>query len=241
MITPEQIEMCIPIQALDINKIHIGPLQTTDVITKNGIRDLRRIAPLSYQDGSIRMNILNILMPTSTITKWDPTTGRLELDFIQTSSDVTTSPEVGDSKRNTISPEVSDSKRNTTSPEVVQVINKLISLQDYIIRTVFNQQQLWFGKETMSYEYIASLLQPIVKSKATGIILFLHGPVSNEFSRRTNGRTFIYSCPTWSRGTKFNSFNVGDQIRLSVKFHGLCLVPGMRFRLQHQIIGIIGV
>jgi hypothetical protein len=78
---PGNIELCVPVQALEIGKVHLSPLKIMeDRNPKPGVEN-RPIAPLSYVDSGLTLPCLSILLPNLKITRWDPKTGRLDLDL----------------------------------------------------------------------------------------------------------------------------------------------------------------
>lgn len=78
---PGNVELSIPIQALEIGKVHLSSLQILpDRNPKPGVEN-RPIAPLSYVDSGVILPCLSILLPSLKITRWDPATGRLDLDL----------------------------------------------------------------------------------------------------------------------------------------------------------------
>jgi len=78
---PGNVELSIPIQALEIGKVHLSSLQILpERNPKPGVEN-RPIAPLSYVDSGVTLPCLSILLPSLKITRWDPATGRLDLDL----------------------------------------------------------------------------------------------------------------------------------------------------------------
>lgn len=64
-------EWTIPIQKLEVSKIQVGPLQ----------KSLKPLTPLSYTDGPIVFQNLNLLLPPLTIKEYDHNTGKLILNL----------------------------------------------------------------------------------------------------------------------------------------------------------------
>ena len=64
-------EWTIPIQKLEINKIQVGQLQ----------KSVKPLTPLSYTDGPIVFQNLNLLLPPLTIKDYDSQTGKLILSL----------------------------------------------------------------------------------------------------------------------------------------------------------------
>jgi hypothetical protein len=64
-------EWTIPIQKLEVNKIQVGQLQ----------KSIKPLAPLSYSDGPIVFQNLNVLLPPLPVKDYDATTGRLLLSL----------------------------------------------------------------------------------------------------------------------------------------------------------------
>lgn len=63
-------EWFIPIQRLEVGKIHVGGL----------VRGIKPLAPLAYMDGSLFLPNLNILLPVLRVSEYDSETGKLQLD-----------------------------------------------------------------------------------------------------------------------------------------------------------------
>ena len=201
---PKNIELCLPIQAMEVGKVHLSPLKIMpNRNPKPGVEN-RPIAPLSYVDSSVTLPCLSILLPNLKITRWDPATGRIDLDL---------------------------------SPYNL-VATKLNTLQEYIVSTVYMQQVSWLGRTDLDHDTVRSLLQPLVSGHT--LTLFLHGP---NPTLKPAGRAWIYSGGKWNRGSKPTSFHVGQDIRICVRLHGLCLIPQKgssvpKFRIQHQVISV---
>ncbi len=66
-------EWTIPIQKLEVSKIQVGPLQ----------KSLKPLTPLSYVDGPIVFQNLNILLPPLNIKDYDTTSGKLVLSLAE--------------------------------------------------------------------------------------------------------------------------------------------------------------
>lgn len=204
MTLPKNIELCLPVQAMEVSKVHLAPFKIiTNRNPKPGVEN-RPIAPLSYVDGSIQLPCLSILLPNLRISRWDPMTGRIDLDL---------------------------------SP-FPQIVNKLCTLQDYIVNVVHHNQVQWLGQNDLDHETIRSLLQPLIFN--TTLTLFLHGP---NPSLRPAGRAWIYQGGVWVRGSRPTSFFVGQEARICVRLHGICLIPGRgtiipKYRIQHQVISV---
>jgi hypothetical protein len=64
-------EWVIPIQKVDVDKLRVGSFQKT----------LKPISPLSYADGQLVFQTLNLLLPPLLIKEYDSTTGRLLLSL----------------------------------------------------------------------------------------------------------------------------------------------------------------
>lgn len=64
-------EWVIPIQKLEVDKIRVGSFQKT----------LKPISPLSYTDGQISFQTLNLLLPPLTVKEYDSATGKLLLSL----------------------------------------------------------------------------------------------------------------------------------------------------------------
>lgn len=86
------IEWTIPIQKLEVNKIQVGSLQKTQ----------KPLTPLSYSDGPIVFQNLNILLPPLTIKEYDSTTGKLVLSLTDTAATAAKLLALQDSLLNTV-------------------------------------------------------------------------------------------------------------------------------------------
>lgn len=64
-------EWAIPIQNLEISKVAIG----------SPTLGSKLISPISYVDGDVQFNTLNILLPMLSIKSYDSTTGRLQISL----------------------------------------------------------------------------------------------------------------------------------------------------------------
>jgi hypothetical protein len=69
-------EWTIPIQKLEVNKIQVGPLQ----------RGAKPLSPLSYTDGPIVFQNLNLLLPPLIVKDYDASTGKLILSLTESSA-----------------------------------------------------------------------------------------------------------------------------------------------------------
>ena len=199
---PKNIELCIPIQAMEIGKVHLSPLKLmTNRSPKPGVEN-RPIAPLSYVNSGVTLPCLSVILPLMKITRWDPATGRLDLDLSAHGN----------------------------------IATKLNTLQEHIVSTVYMQQASWLGRNDLDHETVRSLLQPLITNNT--LTLFLHGP---NPSLKPAGRAWIYAGNGWVRGSSPTTFNIGQEVRICVRLHGLCLIPQRgssvsKFRIQHQVI-----
>jgi hypothetical protein len=66
-------EWVIPIQKLEVSKIQVGSFQRT----------LKPLSPISYADGPIVFQSLNLLLPPLTIKEYDASSGRLVLSLTE--------------------------------------------------------------------------------------------------------------------------------------------------------------
>jgi hypothetical protein len=64
-------EWAIPVQKLEVGKVHVGPLQGTN----------KPLTPLAYRDGHYVLPHCNILLPPLTVKEYNPATGRLILSL----------------------------------------------------------------------------------------------------------------------------------------------------------------
>lgn len=84
--SPGWAEMMIPLQGMDISKIHISPPQKTNGPGVPLYAQDRPIACLSYNDTVFKLPCLSVLTPFLTVLSWDSTTGKLELQVPQGTS-----------------------------------------------------------------------------------------------------------------------------------------------------------
>lgn len=66
-------EWTIPIQKIEVSKIQFGPLQ----------RSFKPLTPLSYTDGPIAFQSLNLLLPPLPVKDYDSSTGKLILNLAE--------------------------------------------------------------------------------------------------------------------------------------------------------------
>lgn len=74
-------EWCVPLQKLEVGKVHLGPLYSQQSSTLRVLREKKPIAPLGYVDGQTVLPSLNILLPILTVQSYNAQTGRLEISL----------------------------------------------------------------------------------------------------------------------------------------------------------------
>jgi hypothetical protein len=114
--------------------------------------------------------------------------------------------------------------------------SKCIALQDFITTTL-KAKPSWLPVGQRKPDDISANFQKLLYN---GILtVYLHG--ANP-EKKVMGRAWQYMKGIWERGVGPGSFKKGQQIRVALRFQGLCfitLVNGVvRYRLQHQTVCI---
>jgi hypothetical protein len=115
--------------------------------------------------------------------------------------------------------------------------NKYNALQETIFNFLQNNPQWFINTGIKKFEELKSNFQPIISGNIISIYLHGHNP-----ERKQTGRVWIWRTGTWQKGASVSSFKKGQQIRVAIRFQGICFLPTnngkTRFRLQHQIVAI---
>lgn len=111
---------------------------------------------------------------------------------------------------------------------------KCLALQDFITSTL-RQKSSWLPANQRRPEDISANFQKLLYN---GIMtVYLHG--SNP-EKKVMGRAWQYVKGEWERGVGPGSFKKGQQVRVALRFQGLCFItlPNgvVRYRLQHQTV-----
>jgi len=118
-----------------------------------------------------------------------------------------------------------------------QLATKCSGIQEHILTLLASNPQ-WLPASTRTNEELRANFQTILQGQL--LTIYLHGP--NPEQRQT-GRVWIWSDSGWQKGASSTSFKKGQQIRVALRFQGICFLQTslkkMRYRIQHQIISII--
>lgn len=121
-------------------------------------------------------------------------------------------------------------------PESITAI-KIEALQESLIKLLLNKPQWLMLGGTKTKEEIQNLFQPIL----TGNILtiYLHGP---NPEKKNMSRVWVWKSDTWQKGVSSSTFKKGQQVRIALRFQGICFLPMQggktRYRLQHQTVAV---
>lgn len=111
---------------------------------------------------------------------------------------------------------------------------KCLALQDFITSTL-KVKSSWLPTNQRRPEDISANFQKLLYN---GIMtIYLHG--SNP-EKKVMGRAWQFNKGLWERGVGPGSFKKGQQIRVALRFQGLCFITlsngVVRYRLQHQTV-----
>jgi hypothetical protein len=115
-----------------------------------------------------------------------------------------------------------------------QTASKCLALQDFITTTL-KLNPLWLPAGQRRPDDISANFQKLLYN---GILtVYLHG--ANP-EKKSMGRAWQYNKGIWERGVGPGSFKKGQQIRVALRFQGLCFITlangVVRYRLQHQTV-----
>jgi len=118
------------------------------------------------------------------------------------------------------------------------MITKLNALQETIIQTLLKQSK-WLPSHQRSRHVIEQTFHKLLRG--TTFTVYVHGP--NPEGCQT-GRVWMWKTGSWQKGVTQASFRKGQQIRLGIRFQGICFLPSSNggevyTRLQHQVISVI--
>ncbi len=115
-----------------------------------------------------------------------------------------------------------------------QFAAKIAAIQDYLINTIANHQELLFGEVRFTEEDINMNFRRLYDSACPG------GPGGNSMTCYISPHHLF---PLYEKGDRvaYENFNssleVGRSIRLIIHMQGVSHLPGDIFRIQHQILG----
>ncbi len=110
-----------------------------------------------------------------------------------------------------------------------QFAAKIDAIQDYLINTIANHQELLFGEVRFMEEDIDTHFRRLYD-----------GPIGNSMTCYISPHHLF---PLYEKGDRvaYDNFNssleVGRSIRLIIHMQGVSHLPGDIFRIQHQILG----
>lgn len=117
------------------------------------------------------------------------------------------------------------------------VLHTLSSLQESLLKIVFQKQSEWFPGSRKSSEELHVFFQPFVENN----IINLYCPSA------VTGNTSIpiWKNQMWSKGVSIGSIVKGDMIRVCLRIQGISFQHNLeadiwtgRFRLQHKILHV---
>jgi hypothetical protein len=118
------------------------------------------------------------------------------------------------------------------------MITKLNALQE-MIQDMLLKQSKWLPSHQRTRAAIEQTFHKLLRG--TMFTVYVHG--SNPEGKQT-GRVWMWKTGVWQKGVSQASFRKGQQIRLAIRFQGICFLPSSNggdvyTRLQHQVISII--
>jgi hypothetical protein len=110
--------------------------------------------------------------------------------------------------------------------------SKIITIQKRIL-TIVSSHPSWASRHT-------TVQQDFQYMYHNGIFtVYLHG--ANPDQAHT-GRVWIWSASQWKKGVGATTLRKGQQIRLAIRFQGICTIQAegsrIRYRIQHQTVAI---
>jgi len=113
---------------------------------------------------------------------------------------------------------------------------KCISIQSHILSLLAANPQ-WLLPHTKTKQELLENFQEIISGQI--LTIYLHG--SNPEQKQT-GRVWVWREDGWQKGASSTSFKRGQQIRVALRFQGVCFLQTaakkMRYRIQHQTISV---
>lgn len=118
------------------------------------------------------------------------------------------------------------------------MLTKINALQESIQNTLLKQSK-WIPSHQQTKVGIEQTFHKLLRG--TTFTVYVHGP--NPEGKQV-GRVWMWKSNTWQKGVSQASFRKGQQIRLAIRFQGICFLPSsngsdMFTRLQHQVISVI--
>jgi len=117
------------------------------------------------------------------------------------------------------------------------VLHTLSSLQETLLKIVFQKQSEWFPGSRKSSEELHVFFQPFVENNI--INLYCPSAVTGNISIP------IWKDRVWSKGVTTGSIVKGDTIRVGLRIQGISFQHNLeadiwtgRFRLQHKILQV---
>ena len=112
---------------------------------------------------------------------------------------------------------------------------RLFSVQETILNTVYHQQKQWFSDSDRSPDQIQSLFQPFVEND----LLHLYCPLQTQ--EKKYGLS-LWKEGSWKKLTVPGLFQKGDLLRVGLRLQGISFQMNVntgswtgRFRVQHRI------
>jgi hypothetical protein len=114
---------------------------------------------------------------------------------------------------------------------------KFIEFEQKIIKLLLNHIS-WLGHTPDNiHEHIQKTLQYTLVDNI--LTIYLHG---QNISTKPMGRVWGWNKGMWIKGATQESFKKGQELRVAVRFQGICFFPNAptksRYRIQHQTIGV---
>jgi hypothetical protein len=117
------------------------------------------------------------------------------------------------------------------------VLHTLSSLQETLLKIVFQKQSEWFPGSRKTSEELHVFFQPFVENNI--INLYCPSAVTGNISIP------IWKDKGWSKGVTVGSIVKGDMIRVGLRIQGISFQHNLeadiwtgRFRLQHKILQV---
>lgn len=119
-------------------------------------------------------------------------------------------------------------------------VNKLTSIQNGLMNSICNSQQMWFGRHQFTREDMNDLFQPMID----GNKLHLYCPSTLVDKRKGAGVIRLWKEGSWIEGVRPGLLAPGQKIRVALQIQGISLQVSSdnvwtgRSRLQHRVLGI---
>jgi hypothetical protein len=117
------------------------------------------------------------------------------------------------------------------------VYKKLTEFEQKIIRLLLNHRD-WLGSiPDDTHAHIQNTLQYTIVDRI--LTVYLHG---QNTSTKPMGRLWRWNQTMWTKGATQATFKKGQELRIAVRFQGVCFFPKVplksRYRIQHQTIAV---